>query len=46
MNDTPMIFGSTAPPGSPWPEEVLEPPYHNRLNRPILNDEGRLKHED
>lgn len=39
---------------NPWPEAVLagmtpeqravlEPPYHTRLNRPVLDDEGRLK---
>ena len=22
---------------------VLEPPYHTRLNRPVLDDDGRLK---
>ncbi len=39
---------------NPWPEAVLdemtpeqravlEPPYHTRLNRPVLDDEGGLK---
>ena len=38
---------------NPWPEEmlvgmtpeqraVLEPPYHSRLNRPVLGDDGKL----
>ena len=42
-----------APGYNPWPEEmlagltpeqraVLEPPYHSRLNRPELGDDGKL----